>query len=352
VACSTVTAVLVLAPVGTVLSAEAAPLATPRTVPASVAALRADVTATSDRLAAATVAWQRGRQQMDLALQRSFATGRAIDAVQQDTAGAQNRISALANSLYRNPVAPQVTAVLSGDLRLLSTYRYVQRSLNQTSADQQRDLRLLSTQQVDLTTLKAREVAAAKTAARLHARLEDDLTRLQADARASQVRLQAAVAELRRRQRATAAALLGGDGPPCTAAAPADALNGFLPASALCPLQTAPGHQLVAPAARAFDAMSQAFAATLGRPLCVTDSYRDYAGQVSVFSRKPNLAATPGRSQHGWGRALDLCGGVQQFGSPAFTWLQDNAPSFGFAHPDWAEPDGSRPEPWHWEFRG
>ena len=32
--------------------------------------------------------------------------------------------------------------------------------------------------------------------------------------------------------------------------------------------------------------------------------------------------------------------------------MKANAPAYGFVHPDWAEPGGSRPEPWHWEYVG
>ena len=63
-------------------------------------------------------------------------------------------------------------------------------------------------------------------------------------------------------------------------------------------------------------------------------------------------AASPGTSQHGLGRALDLCGGINSFGSPAHLWMKQNAPLFGWFHPAWAEPDGSLPEPWHWEYAG
>jgi LAS superfamily LD-carboxypeptidase LdcB len=91
---------------------------------------------------------------------------------------------------------------------------------------------------------------------------------------------------------------------------------------------------------------------TTGKPLCVTDSYRDYARQVDVYRRKPGLAAVPGTSRHGWGLAVDLGCGVQQFGSPAFNWMRANAARFHFVHPSWAEPSGSMPEPWHWEYTG
>jgi D-alanyl-D-alanine carboxypeptidase len=29
-----------------------------------------------------------------------------------------------------------------------------------------------------------------------------------------------------------------------------------------------------------------------------------------------------------------------------------HAPLFDWFHPAWAEPGGSRPEPWHWEYGG
>jgi hypothetical protein len=129
-------------------------------------------------------------------------------------------------------------------------------------------------------------------------------------------------------------------------------LNGRIPLSALCPLAGAPGHYLRADAAYAFDQLSDAYAAQFGVPICVTDSYRDYATQVRLYATKPNLAAKPGTSNHGWGTATDLCGGVQSFGTPEHEWLFVNAPVFGWFHPAWAQPDGSRPEPWHWEFGG
>jgi hypothetical protein len=128
--------------------------------------------------------------------------------------------------------------------------------------------------------------------------------------------------------------------------------NGEIPISALCPLAGAPGHYLRADAAYAFDQLSTAYAEQFGGPICVTDSYRDYATQVRLYATKPNLAAKPGTSNHGWGTATDLCGGIQNFGTAEHEWLFVNAPLFGWFHPAWAQPDGSRPEPWHWEFGG
>ncbi len=128
--------------------------------------------------------------------------------------------------------------------------------------------------------------------------------------------------------------------------------NGEIPLDALCPLWAAPGQYLRADAAYAFDQLSTAYARQFGRPICVTDSYRSYAEQVAVKAAKPGLAATPGTSNHGWGTAVDLCGGIQSYDSEEHRWLSVNAPAFGWFLPSWADRNGSKPEPWHWEFGG
>lgn len=126
--------------------------------------------------------------------------------------------------------------------------------------------------------------------------------------------------------------------------------NGRRPASALCPLYAAAGESLAREAALAFNAMSNAYQKHSGSAICVADSYRSYAEQVAIKLSRPGLAAKPGTSQHGLGLALDLCGGVQSFSSPAHLWMQRHAPLYGWFHPAWAEPSGVLPEPWHWEF--
>jgi hypothetical protein len=128
--------------------------------------------------------------------------------------------------------------------------------------------------------------------------------------------------------------------------------NGWWPAKARCPLFAAPGQSLRRSAALAFDMMSNAYQRQHGYALCVNESYRSYAAQVSIKQLLPGLAATPGTSNHGLGLALDLCGGVQDFGDPAHQWMKRNGPHFGWVHPAWAEPSGGLPEPWHWEFAG
>lgn len=128
--------------------------------------------------------------------------------------------------------------------------------------------------------------------------------------------------------------------------------NGQVPPGGLCPLYGADGESLRPQAAAAFDAMSKAYERDTGQPICVTDSYRSYAEQVLVKKQRGGWAAAPGKSNHGFGLALDLCGGINSFGHPSHLWMQQNAPLYGWFHPDWAAAGGSLPEPWHWEYAG
>ncbi|MFF0248203.1 D-alanyl-D-alanine carboxypeptidase family protein [Streptosporangium sandarakinum] len=123
--------------------------------------------------------------------------------------------------------------------------------------------------------------------------------------------------------------------------------NGLIPKAYLCPLPQ-PGSELRGDAALAFISMNEAYKKQFGKPMCVTDSYRSLAEQQSVYYRRPGFAAVPGRSNHGLGLAVDLCGGVQQFRSPQFNWVEANSKKYGWFHPKWAYV--SPFEPWHWEY--
>lgn len=142
-----------------------------------------------------------------------------------------------------------------------------------------------------------------------------------------------------------------GVGKPCSTAT-GSYPNGMFPVSALCPLWQANGEMLSPRAAAAFNAMSQAYAQQTGSPICVTDSYRSLPQQYVTKAKRGRFAARPGTSRHGLGMALDLCGGINNFGSPAHLWMKQNAPLYGWFHPSWAGPSGATPEPWHWEFAG
>ena len=124
--------------------------------------------------------------------------------------------------------------------------------------------------------------------------------------------------------------------------------NGRIPAEALCSI--ARGHALRCDAAAGYAALASAYEAEFGTGLCITDSYRSMSAQQDAFRRKPGLAAVPGTSNHGWALAVDLCGGVNVAGTVQWTWMTQHAGQFGFLNPDWAQPGGEKPEPWHWEF--
>ena len=140
--------------------------------------------------------------------------------------------------------------------------------------------------------------------------------------------------------------------PGCDGQTPAGAageVNGKLDTDVLCDLWQ-DGHQLRADAAVSLARLNIAYRAEFGTDLQLTDSYRSYAQQVAVKRQKPGLAARPGTSEHGWGLAVDLGGGVED-ADRHYDWLMDHAADFGWGHPRWAQRGGSGPyEPWHWEY--
>lgn len=79
--------------------------------------------------------------------------------------------------------------------------------------------------------------------------------------------------------------------------------------------------------------------------------YRDYAGQVRMKQvwtarGKPNNAARPGTSNHGWGVAEDL--DVHLPG--VLKWMHANGPKWGWDAPTWAVDGIGTEENWHFEF--
>jgi hypothetical protein len=119
--------------------------------------------------------------------------------------------------------------------------------------------------------------------------------------------------------------------------------NGRLPPSALRQVDGI----LLAPEAAAAYARMLAAAERDGVILAVTGGYRTYDRQVSLKEQKGWLAATPGTSMHGWGLAVDFDLRVTDL-----DWLHEHAATYGWILPAWAQPGGSKPEPWHWEYVG
>lgn len=117
--------------------------------------------------------------------------------------------------------------------------------------------------------------------------------------------------------------------------------NGKIPPQALAPVEGT-NELLWAPAAAAFSHMRRD-AAQAGIALPIVDAYRSYEDQVRLEGElglysEGGLAAVPGTSQHGWGRALDL-----ELDDTGVDWLRDNAWKYGFV-------ETVPREPWHWEF--
>jgi LAS superfamily LD-carboxypeptidase LdcB len=129
--------------------------------------------------------------------------------------------------------------------------------------------------------------------------------------------------------------------------------NGEIPDHLLAPIPwSTTGSKLRADAAAALIRLNEDFKAAFGTDISITDSYRSYADQVAVKQLRGRWAAVPGYSNHGFGVAVDLGGGIADFGSPQHAWMKANAPAHGWIHPDWARQGGSKPEAWHWEFVG
>ena len=129
--------------------------------------------------------------------------------------------------------------------------------------------------------------------------------------------------------------------------------NGRISKRVLCPVgQTDQGRAaLLRPdAAAAFLSLARAWQADHGTPLCLRSAYRMHKQQAALYARMPDIAAPPGASDHGWGTAVDLCGGIADASSHQHAWMQQNGPEHGWIQPEWAQAAGSRPEPWHWEY--
>jgi len=87
-------------------------------------------------------------------------------------------------------------------------------------------------------------------------------------------------------------------------------------------------------AAAAFLAAQQSY----GKPIPINSAYRSLDHQAGISAK---VKATPGRSKHGLGLALDI-----QPGTDAYNWLVQNGSKFGWHFA------GIRNDPYHFEYRG
>lgn len=311
-----------------------------------VAAVQAEVDRTAATLSKGTRRLEKGQAGLAGVQRRLSRAQREAQAASDRSTEARGRLQVVVAAAYRSPVPDAFVLALSGPEQFRATM-VAQGDLQRVRGQQADLLRSATAERVRAqTAVRAVEQLSAE-AARRTKEIAAQVAALQATAKQAEQRLQAASGRLSSAQRAASARAVPAVSATCGGSRSGGA-NGFLSAASLCPLDGAPGHALRADAAAAFNRMTAAH----GTPLCVTDSYRSYARQVSVYARKPNLAAVPGTSRHGYGVALDLGCGVQRFGSAAYRWMKANGPRFGWVHPGWAEPGGSMPEPWHWEYVG
>ena len=333
--------------------------------------------------AAALEAYQGAQRRADEAARAYQVEASALRVAESRTAASRAALSRYLGSVYRNGVGNRRLSVLNDlidaqDPQALFSGLSIASRVSGNRDDQLDALREAEAEQAAAATRAAEAERASRTAATAaaSARVKADeavalqKARVAAAARTLSSTQEAADVAAAREQalaQAEAVARARSSAPPldallgaatarpeatCVGASLDGFANGRIPADALCPLWGTSGQMLRGDAAAAFNAMSKAYAAAFRAPICVTDSYRSYDEQVAVRKAKPNLAAVPGTSNHGWGVAVDLCDGVQTFGTPQHVWMQQNAMAYGWFHPSWAQAGGSKPEPWHWEFAG
>ncbi len=351
-----------------------------------VAAARDRLRTLDEKANAALAELQSARLAAERSQEESDAAQEQLAAARQRTEAARDALDEMAAGAYRNlaaggPLATTLAMLQTQDPRTFLSGLQMLGQVGNRQAAAIDDLRVAEAEQLRTEHVAAQALAraqsAADTAAEARQRAdslvhrqqqlvahEHDLlehTRAaanQAHARAKELERKIARARARaaaiRRAQERAAAVYTGPIPTCDGGSVSGHGNGELPVSALCPLWGAPGQMLRADSAAAFNRMSKAYSQVFGVPLCVTSSYRTYQRQVELYATMPaGYAAVPGTSNHGWGLAVDLCGGIQVDGSGEHQWLLNHAAAFGWFHPAWALPGGPGPhEPWHWEFSG
>ncbi|WP_219528129.1 D-alanyl-D-alanine carboxypeptidase family protein [Nonomuraea guangzhouensis] len=324
------------------------PVATPahadRRDPAGLTELRKEAEKSAKELEDATKALEKRRN--DIATSEKTLTGKlnALQEAERKLAVIRQPVSQMAELLYEQPVGGDgVAQFLSGDadagtLRAMADTAHIvanrQQVVEQTSTLYKETERLAA---------EAQELRASNLLAEAQIAVEVDTLRQRSDKIVKS--LTAALVKLGIKVDKVGRAALGCN--PLRAATANSYPNGLIPKAMLCPLQQK-GMSLRADATIAFVSLNEAYRKRFGKQMCVTDAYRSLAEQQSVYYRRPGFAAVPGRSNHGLGLAVDLCGGVERFRSVEFVWMENNSKKYGWFHPSWAY--SSPFEPWHWEY--
>ena len=307
--------------------------------PASVEALKKQADKAANDLAKATRTWEDHSKQLNASEEKLKKTLAALGQADAQLDQIRAPLARLAANSYKEPGVLGVPALIGGDDpdEALATAT---------------DLTMLSNEQKSLVDkanqLRKQHEQLAATAQDLQSRDAIEETRLQQEvdglkskAAAATKQLTAALNKLDpdARLRFTCDPGMSGEAKRYP--------NGLIPSRFLCRLPQ-PGRSLRADAAQAFYKLNDAYKRRFGTQMCLTDSYRPLAEQQRIYSERPGMAAVPGHSNHGYGTAIDLCGGVQNQGSAEFNWLESNSKSYEWFHPSWAY--SSPFEPWHWEY--
>jgi hypothetical protein len=322
----------------------AAPAYADRKDPSNLAELRKEAEKSAKELEDATKALEKRRA--DIAAAEKALTGKlnALQDAESKLAVIRQPVSEMAQLLYEQPVgADGVAPFLSGDagpgtLQAMADTAHIvanrQLVVERTSALYKETERLAG---------EAQELRASNMLAEAQMAAEIDTLRQRSDKVVKS--LTAALVKMGIKIDKVGRAALGCN--PLRAATANAYPNGLIPRAMLCPLQQK-GFSLRADATIAFVSLNEAYKRRFGKQMCVTDAYRNLAAQQSIYYRRPGFAAVPGRSNHGLGLAVDLCGGVERFRSVEFVWMEKNSKKYGWFHPSWAY--SSPFEPWHWEY--
>ena len=331
------------------------------TAQARVDTLQALAASTTKTLVAGTKAWEADRVALRKVRQQLTSSRRKVDSAEQVKAEQSQRLDRLTRQLYMTPLPGQLQLALTKGPAEFTQAMQSLSAVNVSAASSSEIVRRAAVSRIQLLREQRTVLQLVDQAARLEQSSSKRLRSLQALAQSTSEQLLTAQNALQRarglaaaraaararaaeRARLLALASVAG-GPVCTGKPVRGQQNGNLDPASLCPLWMGGGATAEARAAAAFNRMSKFHAATVGGPLCVTGGYRSYQRQVELYREKPGLAAVPGTSEHGWGNAIDFCGGVQDSHSAASAWMRRNAGNFGWFHPAWAKPSGSRPEP-------
>jgi gas vesicle protein len=307
--------------------------------PSGAEALRKQADKAKNELSKATKAWEERGKQLSASEEKLKRTLADLGAADAQLNQIREPLARLAASTYKEPGVLGVPALIGGN-----------------DPDQDlaaaTDLTMLSNEQKSLIDkadqLRKQHEQLAATAQDLQSRNAIEQTRLQQEIGGLKSRAAALTSQL--------TAALGKLDPntrlrlTCRTSLVADARmypNGLIPSRFLCPLPQS-GRMLRADAALAFYKLNAAYKRRFGTQMCLTDSYRPLAEQQRIYANRPGMAAVPGHSNHGYGTAVDLCGGVQSEGSAEFNWLEAYGKKYEWFHPSWAY--SSPFEPWHWEY--